>query len=222
MAMTSALSALSRPSRTTRRPMVKRSEPSNHGSATSCKYGPNGSTLEVAGSGVQGLLRHARRRQDRDRDRHQAAYRKLARQVHPDLNPGDKKAEARFKDINEANEVLGDPTSGASTTNSAPTGARTSRPQQGGRAPATGGVGPSTPGGGGYRTMTPEEMQALFGGRRTRSRTSFTVLRRRPARGPGRGRAGRAAAPTRAASDVEQPVGPDARGGVRRARRAAS
>jgi curved DNA-binding protein len=37
------------------------------------------------------------------------AYRKNARKCHPDLNPGDKEAEAKFKDLNEANEVLSDP-----------------------------------------------------------------------------------------------------------------
>jgi curved DNA-binding protein len=37
------------------------------------------------------------------------AYRKLARQHHPDVNPNDKGAEQKFKEINEANEVLSDP-----------------------------------------------------------------------------------------------------------------
>ncbi|HEV7883738.1 MAG TPA: DnaJ domain-containing protein, partial [Solirubrobacteraceae bacterium] len=37
------------------------------------------------------------------------AYRKLARQYHPDRNPGDAKAEARFKEISQAHDILGDP-----------------------------------------------------------------------------------------------------------------
>ncbi|NLD82739.1 MAG: molecular chaperone DnaJ [Clostridiales bacterium] len=37
------------------------------------------------------------------------AYRKLAKECHPDLHPNDKQAEERFKELNEANEVLSDP-----------------------------------------------------------------------------------------------------------------
>src|SRR2546428_6718937 len=37
------------------------------------------------------------------------AFRKLARQHHPDVNPGNKEAETRFKEINEAHQVLSDP-----------------------------------------------------------------------------------------------------------------
>ena len=44
-----------------------------------------------------------------DADAIKRAFRKLARQYHPDVNPGDQSAEARFKEISEAYEVLSDP-----------------------------------------------------------------------------------------------------------------
>ena len=37
------------------------------------------------------------------------AYRKMAQKYHPDMNPGDAEAEAKFKEVNEANEILSDP-----------------------------------------------------------------------------------------------------------------
>src|SRR6202158_1220598 len=37
------------------------------------------------------------------------AFKKLARKHHPDVNPGDKSAEEKFKNLSEANEVLSDP-----------------------------------------------------------------------------------------------------------------
>ncbi len=44
-------------------------------------------------------------------DAMKAAYRKLARKYHPDLNPNDSEAKRKFQEINEANEVLSDPDS---------------------------------------------------------------------------------------------------------------
>ncbi len=52
--------------------------------------------------GILGVSRSASEREIRQ------AYRKLARKYHPDVNPGDRSAEARFKEINGAYEVLSD------------------------------------------------------------------------------------------------------------------
>jgi DnaJ-class molecular chaperone len=86
------------------------------------------------------------------------AFRKLARKYHPDVNPGDKTAEARFKDINEANEVLGD---AAKRKKYDELGANWRQYEHQQQYRPGGGVGPD--GRGGVRTMTPEEMNELFG-----------------------------------------------------------
>ena len=48
-------------------------------------------------------------KRDATDDQIRQAYRKLARKYHPDVNPGDRVAEDKFKELNEANEVLSDP-----------------------------------------------------------------------------------------------------------------
>ena len=89
-----------------------------------------------------------------------AAFRKLARKYHPDVNPNDKSAEDRFKEINEANEVLGDPEKRKKYDELGPQWQQYEAWERAGK------PGPNPFGGGGgveYRTVSPEDLEELFG-----------------------------------------------------------
>jgi curved DNA-binding protein len=137
------------------------------------------------------------------------AFRKLARRFHPDVNPGDKTAEAKFKEINEAYEVLGDPDKrkkydelGANWRlyeQAQRTGAGSPFDAGQWTAHVDGGTG-------GYRTMTEEEMRELFGTEDPFSdffRTFFGGAGPEPAR---HSRGGTRAPRARKGRDVEQTI----------------
>jgi curved DNA-binding protein len=93
-----------------------------------------------------------------------SAFRKLARKHHPDLNAGDKQAEARFKEISQAHDVLTDAKKrslydefGSDWAAAEAGGVQAGQGRGRVRQPQPG------PGGAQYRTVTPEEMADLFG-----------------------------------------------------------
>ncbi len=92
-----------------------------------------------------------------------AAFRKLARKHHPDLNAGDKQAEARFKEISQAHDVLSDAKKRRLYDEF---GSNWAAAEAGGVQPGTGqgGFRPQAGQGVHYRTVTPQEMEDLFGG----------------------------------------------------------
>jgi curved DNA-binding protein len=127
------------------------------------------------------------------------AFRKLARKFHPDVNPNDKSAESRFKEINEAYEVIGDSEKRKKYDE---LGSNWKAYEQAPHPGATAG------GQGSYRTMTADEMRDLFGNEDPFSdffHAFFSGGGEPEIRGRG-GRAGARASRARQGRDIEHPL----------------
>lgn len=102
-------------------------------------------------------------KKDASADEIKKAYRKLARKHHPDVNKGEKASEDKFKDINEAYEVLSDSDKRAKYDRF---GSEWQQFSGAGGRPQDfnwGAWGAGQPGSGQYRTVSPEEFEQMFG-----------------------------------------------------------
>jgi DnaJ-class molecular chaperone len=149
-----------------------------------------------------------------------AAYRKLARKHHPDVNPGDKSAETKIKELNEAYEVLSDADKRKKYDE---LGANWRAYEQAGAGQGYApGFDPSQAGGGSWnvnfggaggggrsRPMTEDDMRDMFGGADSPFSDFFQTFfggAAQPEEPRGRTRAGRAGRAARAGRDVEQEI----------------
>ncbi len=134
------------------------------------------------------------------------AYRKLAREFHPDRNPGDKQAEARFKEIQDAYDVLSDKTK---RSNFDRFGTAEPKPGFGG-----GGGGPGFGGFGGGDAIDPAQAEAIFSQIFGGGGNPFAGHDGDPFGGRGAGRGRRKAPPRETpAQDINVPFATAALGG---------
>src|SRR6516225_5931261 len=150
-------------------------------------------------------------KRDASEDEIKKAYRKLAREFHPDRNPGDKKAEGKFKEVQEAYDVLSDQKKRSQYDRFGRVG-----PDGGGGGPGGQGFQWQWGGPGGFQQVDPGEaadiFRQFFGGGAGSFGDAGDVEELLSRRGRGRGRGRRAPAPE-VESEVSVPFVTAASGG---------